>query len=166
MSENEILVNDDKLNEAQNIVRTHTYYAMGAGLVPIPVFDFVAVTGIQIDMLRCLSNLYEIDFMENKGKNLLGALTGGGASSSFAPMLASTVKMIPFLGSILGAVSMPAIAGATTYAVGKVFIQHFEAGGTLLNFDPKAMKAYYAEQLKEGNNIAAKSTPATKSAIS
>jgi len=156
MSENQDLVNNNKLNDAQNIVRTSMYYAMGAGLVPIPMFDFIAVTGVQIDMLRRLSNLYDIEFMENKGKNLLGSLTGGGASSSIAPMLASTVKVVPFIGSILGAVSMPVIAGASTYAVGKVFIQHFESGGTFLTFDPNAVKDYYAEQLKEGNNIASK----------
>lgn len=147
-------INEDKLDEAQNIVRKSMYYAIGAGIIPVPIFDFVAVTGVQIDMLRRLSDLYDIEFMENKGKNLLGALTGGASSSTVAPLLASTVKVIPFVGSVLGALSMPAIAGATTYAVGKVFVQHFESGGTFLTFDPKAVKEYYAEQLKEGTELA------------
>ncbi|MGZ5052921.1 MAG: YcjF family protein [Methylobacter sp.] len=154
MSENTLAVND-KTEEAHDIVQTSMYYAIAAGIVPIPMFDFLAVTGIQLDMLRRLSNLYGVEFMQNKGKNIIGALTGGGFSSSLSPMLASTIKVIPFVGSTLGAVSMPVIAGASTYAVGKVFIQHFESGGTFLTFDPKAVREFYAEQLKEGNAIAA-----------
>ncbi len=160
MSENTLAVND-KTEEAQGIVQTSMYCAMAAGIVPIPIFDFIAVTGIQLDMLRRLSNLYNVEFMQNKGKNILGALTGGGFSSSLSPILASTIKVIPFVGSTLGAVSMPIIAGATTYAIGKVFIQHFESGGTFLTFDPKAVKEFYAEQLKEGNSVAARAKSTT-----
>ncbi len=158
MSENTPAVND-KTEEAQGIVQTSMYCALAAGIVPIPVFDFVAVTGIQLEMLRRLSNLYGVEFMQNKGKNILGALTGGGFSSSLSPILASTIKVIPVVGSALGAVSMPVISGAATYAIGKVFIQHFESGGTFLTFDPKAVKDFYAEQLKEGSAIAAKAKP-------
>ncbi|MGZ4970576.1 MAG: YcjF family protein [Methylobacter sp.] len=158
MSENTLAVND-KTEEAQDIVQTSMYCAMAAGIVPIPMFDFIAVTGIQLDLLRRLSNLYNVEFMKNKGKNILGALTGGGVSSSLSPILASSVKVIPFVGSTLGAVSMPIIAGASTYAIGKVFIQHFESGGTFLTFDPKAVKDFYAEQLKEGNVVATRTKP-------
>lgn len=160
MSENQLAVTD-KTEEAQDIVQTSMYFAMGLGIVPIPVFDFIAVTGVQLDMLRRLSKLYHVEFMESKGKNILSALVGGGFSSSLAPMLASLVKVIPIIGSTLGAVSMPIVAGATTYAVGKVFIQHFESGGTFLTFDPKAVKQFYAEQLKEGNAIAAQAKSKT-----
>jgi uncharacterized protein (DUF697 family) len=154
MSNNPLAVNN-KTQEAQDIVQTSVYYAMGAGIVPIPLFDFIAVTGVQLDMLRRLSNHYEVEFMQGKGKNILGALAGGGFSSSLAPMLASMVKIVPFVGSTLGAVSMPIVAGAMTYAVGKVFIQHFESGGTFLTFDPEAVREFYAEQLKEGKTVAA-----------
>jgi len=160
MSNNPLAVNN-KTQEAQDIVQTSVYYAMGAGIVPIPLFDFIAVTGVQLDMLRRLSNHYEVEFMQGKGKNILGALAGGGFSSSLAPMLASMVKIVPFVGSTLGAVSMPIVAGAMTYAVGKVFIQHFESGGTFLTFDPEAVKEFYAEQLKEGKTVAAQTKSTT-----
>ena len=40
------------------------------------------------------------------------------------------------------------VAGAaSTWAVGQVFTQHFETGGTFLTFDPERMKAHYAELL-------------------
>jgi len=45
---------------------------------------------------------------------------------------------------------LPAVAGASTYAVGQVFIQHFESGGTFLDFDPEKVKGYFAEQFEKG----------------
>lgn len=154
-----------KSEHAQSLAQTSMYCAVVAGLVPIPVFDFVAVTVIQLEMLRRLSNLYGVQFSQHAGKNIIGSLVGGSVPSVGSPLVASVVKVIPIVGSTLGAVSMPVIAGATTYAIAKVFIQHFESGGTFLTFDPKAVKKYYNEQLKEGSVLAsqaqaqAKATP-------
>lgn len=162
MAENTLEVIDEVKNlqnctrDAEGIVRTSMYCAAGLGIVPLPVFDLIGITGIQIDMLRRLSNLYDVPFIENTGKNVLGSLIGGGFSYSLAPVFASLVKFIPVVGSTLGAVSMPITAGATTYAVGRVFIQHFESGGTFLTFDPEAVREYYASKLKEGNALMVK----------
>jgi len=148
-------------NDAQELVKKSMYVSMAAGLVPVPVFDFLAITGIQIEMLRRLSHLYGVTFMEGKVKNLVAALIGGSFPSSFAPVFAGLSKMIPVVGTTIGAVTLPLIAGASTYAIGKVFIQHFESGGTFLTFDPKSVRAYYAEQLKEGKVIAVEAKKAT-----
>lgn len=172
MAEDTLMTNEvknalDRTRDAEGIVQTSMYCAAGLGIIPIPVFDLVGITGIQIDMLRRLSNLYDVPFMESKGKNLLGSLIGGGFSYSLAPIFASLVKIIPVVGSTLGAVSMPITAGASTYAVGKVFIQHFESGGTFLTFDPEAVREFYASTLKDGNAIMTKeiaSTPVTNTA--
>ena len=43
-----------------------------------------------------------------------------------------------------------------TYALGKVFIQHFAAGGTFLSFDPEAVRDYFQTQLQEGGRVAEK----------
>jgi hypothetical protein len=45
---------------------------------------------------------------------------------------------------------MPAVAAASTWATGKVFIRHFESGGTFLDFDPAKARAYYAEEYEAG----------------
>jgi uncharacterized protein (DUF697 family) len=41
---------EDLRQEADGIVRTHVLWAMGAGAVPIPIMDIVAVSGVQIDL--------------------------------------------------------------------------------------------------------------------
>ncbi|MDO9104805.1 MAG: DUF697 domain-containing protein [Methylovulum sp.] len=140
--------------DAQELVKKSMYVSMAAGLVPVPLFDFLAISAIQVEMLRRMSHLYGVTFMEGKVKNFLGALVGGSFPTSFAPLFAGLSKMIPVIGTTIGAVTLPLMAGASTYAIGKVFIQHFESGGTFLTFDPKSVREYYAEQLKEGKIVA------------
>jgi uncharacterized protein (DUF697 family) len=90
------------------------------------------------------------------GKSVIASLTGGVAATGVGKgMLVSLAKGIPFVGPVLGAAAMPAVAGASTYAVGQVFIQHFESGGTFLDFDPDKVKAYFAEQFDKGKLVVA-----------
>ena len=49
---------------------------------------------------------------------------------------------------------MPVFAGASTYAIGKVFIQHFESGGTFLDFEPAKVRAYFSQQFDKGRDLA------------
>jgi hypothetical protein len=63
---------------------------------------------------------------------------------------------VPIIGQGAGAFSMAALCGGTTYAIGKVFIQHFESGGTFLTFDPKKVSEYFKSQFKVGSKLAVK----------
>jgi hypothetical protein len=75
--------------------------------------------------------------------------------TSTAMTLASLAKAVPGLGTATGMISVSILGGATTYAIGSVFVQHFESGGTLLDFDPKKMRAYFSSKLQEGKGVAA-----------
>ena len=68
---------------------------------------------------------------------------------------ASAVKLIPLVGSLSGMLALPIVAGASTYALGKVFVVHFETGGTLLDFDPEKTREYFAAKYKEGQKVSA-----------
>jgi hypothetical protein len=61
-------------------------------------------------------------------------------------------------GAILGAVTLPFFAGAATYAIGKVFMQHFASGGTFLDFDPDKVRGYFREQFGKGKATMATAT--------
>lgn len=138
------------------IVRRHVMVSMGIGLVPLPLLDVAAITATQLNLIRKLADHYEISFSKDLGKSIIASLIGGlGAQSMGTGMLASFIKAIPVVGSVLGAVTYPAIAGATTYAIGNVFIQHFESGGTLLDFDAEKMREYFAAEFRKGKEVAA-----------
>ena len=144
---------DHREMEANEIVGNHVWMAAGAGLIPVPILDLVAISGLQIRMLKNLADHYDIAFSNHVGKSVISAVIGGLLPTAAAEGSRSLIKAIPVVGGYLGAISQPIVAGATTFAVGKVFIQHFESGGTLLNFDAGATKAYFAEQFEKGKTF-------------
>lgn len=144
-------------SESDIIIRRHVYASIGVGLVPIPLADFMGLTAIQINMLRKLAGLYDVPFFRDAVKNILSSLVGGALPTAVSvPLAISVTKFVPVMGQTASVLSMPVVAGAATYAIGKVFNQHFASGGTFLTFNPEKVKAYYSEMFKEGEKIAAK----------
>jgi uncharacterized protein (DUF697 family) len=140
--------------DVESIVKRHVYWAVGAGLIPIPLVDIAAVTAIQLDMLKQICSFYKMDYSEEQGKSWIVALASSTLSSVVARLGASAVKTIPVVGTLLGAASMSVISGASTYALGTVVSKHFESGGTLESFNKEKIKAFYEENLKEGKKVA------------
>ena len=62
-------------NEANSVIRNHLVWAMGAGFIPVPVADFFAVGAIQLDMVRQLCRVYDLEFKESEGKAIITSLT-------------------------------------------------------------------------------------------
>jgi len=140
----------DTKDSANSIIKNHMIWSMGAGFIPVPIADFFAVSAIQLDMIRQLCKLYEIDFKETEGKAIITSLT----SSGLARLGARAIKVIPGVGSVLGGVTLAVLSGASTYALGEVFKTHFETGGTFLDFDPDRLKKYYNEKFEKGKEMA------------
>ena len=141
---------DDRQVNASKIVQNHIVWSMGAGLIPVSIADLFAVSAIQLDMVRQLSKLYDIDFKETEGKAYITALTG----SALARLGASAIKILPGVGSVIGGLSMSVLSGASTYALGEVFKKHFETGGTFLDFDVERLKKFYNEKFEKGKKVA------------
>jgi len=139
-----------KRSEANSLINKHVLWALGGGLIPIPIVDFAAVTAIQMDMLSQLAKLYNVEYTEATGKKLVVALTG----TTFAKLGSSFIKVIPGIGTVLGGLSMSVLSGASTYAVGQVAIEHFESGGTLFNVDLESAKKMYKDAFEEGKEVA------------
>nr|MBS0038366.1 DUF697 domain-containing protein [Saprospiraceae bacterium] len=144
---------DDKerVKNAEVIIRNHMIWSMGAGLIPVPIADFFAVGAIQLDMIRQMCKLYDIDFKEKDGKAVVSALTGAGLSRLGAN---AAIKFIPGLGSVIGGVTMSILSGASTYAIGEAFKKHFETGGTFLDLDTNRIKKMYNELFEKGKELA------------
>jgi len=138
----------------EKLAKHHVLASMGVGLVPLPVVDMVALTGIQLDMIRKLSAEYNVPFRQDAGKSIVTSLMGGFLPVTLGCALASMIKFIPLIGQTTGAVTMPVISGASTYAIYKVFVQHFESGGTFLDLDPSKVKSYFSEQFAKGKKFA------------
>ena len=146
-----------KEEETNKIIRRNMYYAMGAGVVPIPVFDLAAITGLQMKMLYQFSHVYDVSFPKNLIRSTLASLIGGIGAIPLAGIIAgSVIKAIPGIGNVASVLTLPVTAGAITYAIGKIFVMHFESGGTFLTFNAKKMKEYFSELYEEGKEEASK----------
>ena len=124
-------VDADRVVSAKGIVGHYAKIAAATGLIPIPVVDFFAVTGIQLKMIKELCDLYGIEFRENIGRASLLSIIGGSVP---AMLVGSATKLVPLVGAIGAIAFTPLVAGTTTYGVGNAFIDHVESGGTLLTF--------------------------------
>jgi len=143
----------ERTKHADTIIRNHIVWSMGAGMIPIPIADFFAVSAIQLDMVRQLCKLYDLDFKENEMKAIVTALTTSGFAKAGARM---AIKLIPGIGSVVGGVTMAILSGASSFAVGEVFKKHFETGGTILDFDMDRLKKMYNEKFEKGKKVAHK----------
>lgn len=132
---------ESKLAQASRLIRYHAVGAAAAGLVPIPFVDLAAIAGVQVNLIRSLAKLYELPFSEEVGKSIITGLIGATLPLSALAFL----KAFPVI-AVLGS---SAVSAASTYAVGKVFVQHFESGGTFLDLDPAKVRAHYLRELRK-----------------
>jgi uncharacterized protein (DUF697 family) len=131
---------------ATKLVDRFAIWSGVAGLVPLPVVDVIAVGGLQVQMLRRISQIYNVDFGENRGKAVIAALAGCMIPATSGMGAASALKAVPLFGMLASAFVMPTLSAGATFAIGKAFIQHFETGGTLLDFNPPDYKEFVKAQ--------------------
>jgi uncharacterized protein (DUF697 family) len=131
---------------AAKLVDRFSLWSGVGGLIPLPFVDVLAVGGLQLQMLRRLSQLYDVEFSENRGKALIASIAGTMIPVTSGMGAASALKGVPILGMIASAFVMPVLSAGATYAIGKAFVQHFESGGTLLDFNPPDYKEFIKAQ--------------------
>jgi uncharacterized protein (DUF697 family) len=150
---------------ASKLVDRFAIWSGVAGLVPIPIIDTVAVGGLQIQMLRRISQIYGVPFSENSGKALIASLAGSMIPATSGIGAASALKFVPIVGMVVSGFVMPVLSAGATYAIGKAFIQHFASGGTLLDFNPPDYRDFVKVQ-KEMWNLRSKSSKPSQSSAS
>src|SRR5262249_24495365 len=96
---------DEQRDEAASKLVDRFWFGSGArGLVPIPLVDIAAVGGVQLQMLRRLSEIYGVPFSENMGKSVIASLAGSVIPASTATTAAvgvgSFMKAVPGVGTV------------------------------------------------------------------
>ena len=79
-------------------------------------------------MLRRLSQIYDVEFSENRGKALIAALAGTMIPVTSGMGAASAMKAVPIVNMLAAGFVMPVLSAGATFAIGKAFIQHFRIG--------------------------------------
>jgi uncharacterized protein (DUF697 family) len=137
---------ENRYEVASKLVDRFALWSGVAGLIPVPIVDAVAVGGLQIQMLRRISQIYDVAFSDNRGKAVIASLAGSMIPTTSGIGAASLLKAVPVLGTIASGFVMPVLSAGATYAIGKAFIQHFASGGTLLDFNPPDYREFIRTQ--------------------
>jgi uncharacterized protein (DUF697 family) len=128
-------------HRALKLVERFAFWAGAAGAIPVPGLDLAGVGAVQVQMVRRLADMFDIEFSQSRGKALIAAIGGAVITGSSGLGAASLTKTIPVLGPAVSSIAVPTLAAGATYAIGIAFIEHFASGGTLLNFDFQQVRA-------------------------
>lgn len=149
-----VLEPEDLRPDAESIVKSHAMVAMAGGLVPVPALDIALLVANQVKMVQSLTQLYDVPFETTQTHSIILGLLGGSAPV-FGVMGLSALKIIPGIGTLVGSSGVSVSAGALTYAVGRVFIHHFESGNETLELDISAMRRVFRREMNKAKQDAA-----------
>jgi uncharacterized protein (DUF697 family) len=144
----------DREVQTESIIRNYAYGSVVAGFIPVPMVDLVVLAGVQLKLIKRLSVLYGVPFSADKTRNIIASLAGASVPLGLTRGVCSLLKAVPLIGTAIAAVSTSALSAASTYALGKMFVRHFESGGTFLTFDLARHKDYYEEQVRTAKPVA------------
>jgi uncharacterized protein (DUF697 family) len=118
--------------------------AAGSGMVPIPFVDMFFISGIQTRMIYHLAQVYGQPMTGQRFMEIASTLGMGMVVRQASREL---LKLVPFLGTVGGSVASGAMAGASTFALGKAFCYYYRV--VHQGHIPKAqdLRKYYQEQL-------------------
>jgi uncharacterized protein (DUF697 family) len=132
---------NDRHSEVAEIISSAVKWSAGAVAIPLPVVDLIGLGFVQVKMVRNLAKAYGVNPNDKILEGLISAVLATMATMTIPIMLVgSSLKAAPVGGTVLGSVGNAAFGAASTYAIGKVFVRHFEGGGTIASFSADAAK--------------------------
>lgn len=128
--------------KAAHVISSAIKWSAAAAIVPVPYLDMLALGAVQVKMVRDLAQVYGLEAESETLKGVISALLGTLAPAAISGgLLGSALKVIPVGGTIIGSVGLAAFGSAATYAIGKIFVAHFDQGGTVKSFSAEAIEA-------------------------
>jgi uncharacterized protein (DUF697 family) len=128
------------LRHAMPVILGYSTLAATAGAIPIPFVDLLILPAIKAKMVHALAALYGQPMTATR---FLEAATSLGMGLLARQAVREVVKFIPYVGSAAGA----ALAGASTFALGRAFCEYYQRVHEGHVPDPQALKKLYQEQL-------------------
>lgn len=133
----------------KKLIKRYAAVSGGLGFIPVPLLDIASISSAQYAMIRDIAEIYGYESTKERTRVIVSSILGGSLPAALAAAGGgSLVKSIPFVGTIAGVVLVPAMASAVTIALGRVFSQHFETGGTLLDIDADKLREHFKAEFE------------------
>jgi uncharacterized protein (DUF697 family) len=138
---------------AEAVIRRNVLWALGGGILPLPILDVAAVTAIELKMLKELANIYQVEFSPGIARKIIYSLLANIGLVGVGTLLGGSIaKLIPFLGVSLGFISVSVLVGSFTDSLGQTVLIHLEGGGTLEDFSPTAMANFFRKEFDKAKD--------------
>lgn len=109
-----------KRNEAEKAIGVAVAAAGAAGATPIPFSDAVVLAPIQLTMMASIALTYGIKIDRAAAASLAAT---AGATAIGRSTVGGLIKMIPFVGSVVGGAISATVASTLTFAVGHAWLE-------------------------------------------
>jgi uncharacterized protein (DUF697 family) len=132
-------------------VNVYSGVAVVVGLLPGGLLNFAAILAVQVIMVWRIAKHFGQHADKGRIRGAIVALIGSAVPAAVGHTMGAAIAAIPAViaGTLVYFIVTPVLAWAMTQAVGKTFIMHFESGGTLLTFDPKAFGEYFLSEFQK-----------------
>jgi uncharacterized protein (DUF697 family)/predicted GTPase len=131
---------DARMVQATPIILGYSYLAVAAGAIPIPFIDLFILPGIQMKMVAELATLHGQPMTAERFRELAATL---GLSMIARQAAREVSKFIPIVGAAAGA----ALAGASTYALGRAACYYYQQILEGHVPEPESLKKFFDQEL-------------------
>lgn len=131
---------DLSAQQALPYIISYSSLAATAGAIPIPWLDLLVLPALQTRMMYHLAELYGQPLTRARFVEIVTTL---GISLTMRQATRELVKFIPYVGTVVGS----ALAGASTFALGKAFCYYYSAVHKGHVPQAEDLRRYYQEQL-------------------
>jgi uncharacterized protein (DUF697 family) len=149
------------VEHSMEIVSLYSKIAAVAGVLPGGLLNFAAILAVQVTMVWRIAKVFGHDESKDRIRGTVLSLIGSVIPTGIGHGAAFAIAAIPaaLASAVVYFVATPVLAYALTQAVGNAFIMHFESGGTLLTFDPKAFADYFIKEFRSAGGVIPRSAP-------
>jgi uncharacterized protein (DUF697 family) len=137
---------DIYLREALPLILGYSTLASAAGAIPIPFVDLLLIPGIQMKMVTELAELYG---QPAEGKRFAELASAAGLGLMVRQAARELSKVIPVVGTVTSA----ALAGASTYALGRAFCYYYQEVHEGHLPTAEEMKHFFTAQLAQAKDL-------------
>ena len=121
MSKSKTKMPKELKNKCRAAIHTASVAAGAAGAAPIPIADTIPISAAQVTMVVALGKIFDLTISTSVAKSVIGV----GVAQGVGRTLASSLKAIPGIGTVVGGAICATTAASLTEALGWLVADDF-----------------------------------------
>ncbi len=141
---------DGKQAEADALIRRYALYGTAAGLIPSFGLDVIAMTALQVKMIKELANIYEYDVDDQMIRMTITTGVTALGSRLLVNVATAITKAFSPLKFLIGGATQAALSGFMTAEVGKIYQARLANGENPAEITVSEIVNHVVSQVQQG----------------